>query len=236
MTVESRYWTYGELLEQVEKECDLEGEIFVQPTEMLSYANQAVDAAEKIVKNTYPDYFLDREPLTLTAGTNTASLPSRIYAHKIRRITYRSGSELYTVERVKDWRKFEVYEDEQANDTGGSGYLRYFIINTTPGSPNILFTRNLVARDAAATVTCWFLRQANRLVSESDILDIPEAANSVMAYMKFKAFYKEGHPNVSLAIAQLNQEEASLQADLADMVPDADDTIEMDVSFYEEMS
>lgn len=234
MSIASRYWTYAELLDKVEKDCDLEGELFIQPEEMLGYANEAIDNAEKIVQNTYADYFLDKDSLTLVAATNTAPLPSRIYAHKIRRLTFRTGTQVYTITRVKDWKKFEVYEQEQAGSTNTND-LRYFILNQSAGSPKILFTRNLTAAEAAATVTCWFTRQANRLVETSDVLDIPEAANYVMQYMKFKCYEKEGHPNTGMAIAQLNAEEESLGTVLAEMIPDADDELELDASFYEDM-
>jgi hypothetical protein len=196
--------------------------------------NEAIDNAEKIVKNTYADYFLDKDTLTLVEGANEVAMPSRLYAHKIRRIIYRSGSQRYTMNRVKDWKKFEVY-DEEFSANSSSSELRYFILNQSAGSPKILLTRNASGADAAATVTCWFVRQANRLVDDSDIMDIPEAANYVMQYMKFKCYEKEGHPNLSLAVTQLNSEETSLQTDLTDMIPDADDEMEMDGSFYEEM-
>lgn len=234
MAIASRYWTYAELKEQVEKELDLEAEIFVQPTEMLGYFNEAVDNAEKIVKNIYPDYFLDKMALTLVEGSNECALPSRIYAHKIRRIIYRSGTDVYTVRRVKDWKKFETYEESQAASTTADE-LRYFLLNSTAGSPKIIFQRNVTAVEAAATVNCWFIRQANRLSVDADVMDIPEAANYIMAFVRFKCMLKEGHPNVSAAIAQVNSEEQSLQADLTDMVPDADDEMEMDTSFYEDM-
>ncbi len=234
MTIASRYWTYTEMLTAVEASCDLEGEIFIQPAEMLQYCNEAIDNAEKIVQNTYPDYFLDKDSLALVAGNNTATLPSRIFAHKIRRITFRTGSQVYTIGRVKDWRKFEAYEQDQAggNDTAA---LRYFILNQSAGSPKILFTRNVTAAEAAATVTAWFIRQANRLVDGTDVMDVPEAANYVMQFMKYRCYEKEGHPNLGLAIAQLNAEETSLQGVLSEMVPDADDEMEMDTTFYEDM-
>ena len=236
MAIASRFWTYLELKTKVEQECDLEGEIFVQPSEMLGFCNEAIDNAEKIVKNTYADYFLDKDQLALTAGSSDVALPSRIYANKIRRITYKNTSgRIYTLSRLKDWKKFEAYEEEQAAG-GTAGELRYLILNQTAGAPKIVFTRPASAEDAAATVTCWFIRQANRLTVDADIMDIPEAANYVTQYMKFKAFAKEGNPLLGLVVSQLNSEEESLQADLAEMVPDADDELEMDKSFYEDMA
>jgi hypothetical protein len=152
MAIASRFWTYAEILAKVERDLDLEGEVFVQPAEMLGYCNEAIDNAEKIVKNTYADYFLDKDTLTLVEGANEVAMPSRLYAHKIRRIIYRSGSQRYTMNRVKDWKKFEVY-DEEFSANSSSSELRYFILNQSAGSPKILLTRNASGADAAATVT-----------------------------------------------------------------------------------
>ncbi len=235
MAIAARYWTYAELNTKVEKDLDLEDELFVVDSEMLGYANEAIDEAERIVKAVYPDYFLDKATLTLVDGTSEYALPTRIYAHKIRRMTYRLGSTVYTIKRVRDWKKFEIYEEEQAS-TGTTSDLAYFVINQTAGAPRILFTRPANAVDATATVTVWFVRQANRLAVDADVLDVPEAANYVMQFMKVKCYEKEGHPNWSGAVAQLNAFEKALKEDLEEMVPDADDMIEMDVSFYDEMA
>lgn len=233
MSIAARYWTYTELLAKVEQDLDLEGELFVQPTEMLGYANEAVDDAERIVKGAYSDYFLDKDTITLVSGTSEYSLPSRIYAHKLRRVIYRNGTRIYTIDRLRDWHKFEEYE---TNTVVGAGtwLYRYMIFNTTAGAPKILFTPSV--GESGEYIHVWFIRQANRFVSGSDVLDIPEAANYVMQYMKTRCYEKEGHPMYGAAVAALAQAREDLEGDLAEMVPDADDSVEMDVSFYEDMA
>jgi hypothetical protein len=232
MSIASRYWTYAELLAKVERDLDIEGETFVQPDEMLGYANEAIDDCERIVKGVYPDYFLDKDTITLVTSTKEYSLPSRIYAHKIRRMVYRNGGEVYTIPRIKDWRKFETYEVEQTG-SGSSHISGYFILNSTAGAPKILFPQVNVSGEY---VQVWFVRQANRLVETTDVLDIPEASNYVMQHMKVRAYEKEGHPNLTLATQILVGLRADLEGDLAEMVPDADNELEMDTSFYEDMN
>ena len=235
MSIASRYWTYTELSDKVERDLDLEGEVFIQPTELLDYFNEAVDKAEEIVHTLYEDYFLDKDTITLVSGTSEYSLPSRIYAHKIRRIIYRNGSRVYTVARIKDWKKFEEYAlDLVGGSLGNTSEYKYFILNQAAGTPKLLFTPEV--GESGTYITVWFLRQANRFVSGSDVLDIPEAANFVMQYVKCRCYEKEGHPNLAMGLAALAESKASLEGVLSTMVPDADNEVEMDLSVYEEMN
>jgi hypothetical protein len=235
MAIATKFWTYSELKEKVERDLDLEGEVFIQPEEMQDYFNEGVDRAEEIVHTLYEDYFLDKDPITLVSGTNEYAMPSRIYAHKIRRVIYRNGSRVYPISRIKDWKKFEEYSlDLVGGSQGSAAEYRYFILNQTAGSPKILFTPEV--GEAGAYVTVWFLRQANRFASNSDVLDVPEAANFVMQYVKCRCYEKEGHPGLIKALSDLTEMRLGLEGVLSAMVPDADNEIEMDTSFYGEMN
>ncbi len=67
-------------------------------------------------------------------------------------------------------------------------------------------------------------------------MDIPEAANYILQFMKVRCYEKEGHPNLTMAMAALQKEEADLQAALAEMIPDTENEIEMDMTFYTDMN
>jgi hypothetical protein len=235
MSIATRYWTYTELLTKVQMDLDLEGEIFIQPAEFLGYFNEAVDKSEELLHGLYEDYFLDKETITLVSGTSEYDMPSRIYAHKIRRVIYRNGSRSYTINRLRDWKKFELYAlDQVGGSQGSAAEYRYFIINSSAGSPKFIFTPEV--GEAGEYITVWFLRQANRFVTGSDTLDIPEAANFVMQYVKCRCYEKEGHPNLTMALGTLVELKSSLEGILAAMAPDADNEIEMDTSIYGEMN
>ena len=235
MTTLTKFWTYAELEAKVTLDLDLQEEEFISPAEMLSYANEAVDRAEQHVHTIYEDYLLDYANFTVVPGTDEYPLPPTIYAHKIRRILFRDGSRVYTVKRMRDWKKFEHFELNRS--TGTSSEYEYFLRNSVPGIPTILFSD---VPQSGGTCRVWFLRQANRFVLPADVLDIPEAHNFVLSYMKYKCIFKETHGEMTAglqaAFAETEKESQLLVDTLVAMVPDADNEIEADYSHYEEMS
>ena len=226
------FWTYAMIKAKVEQDLALEDEVFVEPAELLGYVNEAIREAEAEVHGLYEDYFLNRATLTLVQGQEEYDLPADIYAHKIRRVVYKNGSEVYKLERMRDWKKFENYAIESINQSSTRYY--YFIINPTAGSPKLLLSPP--AKTAGPYVTIWYLRDANQLVADTDICDIPEFVSFVLQYTKTRCYEKEGHPNLAKAMQDLEQQRRQMTGTLASMVPDGDNEIEADFSSYEEMT
>jgi hypothetical protein len=231
-----RYWTWAEIKEKVERDLDLEDEDFIREGELLALANEAIDEAEAEIHTLYEDYFLKKTTIAVVANDSAFSIPtylSDIYGDKIRRIIYQQGSSstVYTVDRLRDWRKFE---DKAIADTGSTLDLyRYMLVNQTAGAPQILL---VPAARESGTLTVWYLRNANRLTADADVCDIPEFINFVISHIKCRVLHKEGNPNYSEALERLEAERARMASTLAARVPDADNEIEMDLSAYEDMS
>ncbi len=226
------YFTYAQIVTKITNDLTLEGEDFVSPAELLGYANEAVREVEAEVHSINEDYFLSSAPLTLIAGTENYSMPANIYAHKIRRILYRNGSTVYAVERFKDWRKFEKAEE---NRVSGSGTVYgYMIDNSISGAPAIVLSP--VPRESGNYVKIWYIRTAARFSgADGDICDIPEFINFVLQHIKVRCYEKEvGHPNLAMAKADLEQQRKQMNETLTGMVPDAENDIEADMSFYTE--
>jgi hypothetical protein len=231
-----KFWTWAEIRTKVEQECDLEDEDFVRPEELLAYANEAIDEAEAEIHSLYEDYFLKKVDLAVVANDeffSLATLLPDIYADKIRKIIFRegSGTTVYTVTRLKDWKKFE--QKAVADTQLTTDLYQYFLINSTPGNPQIMLVPK--SREAG-TMTVWYLRNANRLTVDADVCDIPEFINFVFSHMKMKVYAKEGHPGYQEALERLETERARMNAVLASRVPDMDNEIELDVSCYEDMN
>ena len=110
---------------------------------------------------------------------------------------------------------------------------KYFLVNETPGQPEILLVPKM---REAGTMTIWYLRNANRLAVDADVCDIPEFINFIFAHMKVKIYEKEGHPGLTGAMQKLEMERDRMNAVLSQMVPDADNEVEMDLRTYEEMN
>lgn len=227
-----RYWTWAEIKTKIENETDTEDEDFVDKDEVLSYANEAIDEAEAEIHGIYEDYFLTMTPQAITGGDEEISLPDDIYAHKIRRVIFVStGGSVYTVVRTKDWKKFEM---QAVNSIYGStDLLQYFIINSTPGEPKMLLSPKVTE---AGTLKIWHIRNANRLVADTDICDIPEFVSFVIAFVRWKIYSKEGHPGLQDAERALEKQRALMVGTLQAMVPDAENEIELDVTPYDDMN
>ena len=228
-----RYWTWSEIRTKIEQECDLEDEDFVRREELLGYANEAIDEAEAEIHSLYEDYFLKKQDVAIVALDESIDLPSDIYAHKIRRLIFKQagGATAYTVNKIKDWKKFE--EKAVADIQSTTDLYQYILMNETPGFPKI----TLVPKSReAGTLVIWYLRNANRLVNDTDICDIPEFINFIFSHMKVKVYGKEGHPGYQAALERLETERARMLGVLQQMVPDADNELEMDTSYYSDMN
>jgi len=231
-----QYKTWAELKAKLRRDLDLEGDDegeFIDDGDLISFANEAIDDAQAEVHTLYQDYFLKRGSATLVSDQDEYALPTDIYAFKIRRIVYNSGSKVYRVHRMNDWKKFEMYSIERINNTNTLYY--YFIVNEAPGEPRIL-TTPIPKENTTDALVVWYLRRANYIADDADILDIPEAHNFFYQYIKVRCYEKEQHPMLQKAMMDLERERKLLQGVLASMVPDAENEITPDISHYEEMS
>jgi len=228
-----KFWTFSEIKNKVMRDLDLEGETFITPDEMLGYANEAIDTVERTIHTLYEDYFVTRGTITLVPGQELYDIPSDIYALKIRQITYRNGSQVWKLERLKNWHKFSIYETEKTNLSGTQHY-GYFVINSTPGQPKILLTPT--PSEAGSYLQIWYIRNANELSNDASVCDIPEAVNYVISYIKMKCMEKELHPNLAKAIQDVEQEKQDTLTALSEMYSDNENNIEPDYRLYNEMT
>lgn len=237
MTTTTEFPTYLELQSDIEDEMGLtvSANSFVDQTEMIHYCNRAIDKAEQIVHTIYEDYYLARDTLTLpNNGSEEMDPPTDIYAMKIRSMIYYNGSDIYEIKRSRDWKKFIGYRmDQQYGSTTDDYY--WFPINETGGAWKMLFTPT----PGAGTVERWYLRQANRIVNTSDVMDIPEGKDFVLSYMRYRVILKDKRGNdasgeVAAAKEDMMQEQRDLVNTLGTLAPDTHNDIEMDLTHYEE--
>lgn len=314
-----KVWTYGEMRLEVERSLDLEEELFIQPEEILTAANDAIADAEAEIMRLHEDYMLTQAPLFLVTGRSAYPFPGNIYANKVRGLEYRNGTIYYPIDKFREMRKFDRIADYGFNPSQNQDYKWYprhdsaaggqKIILVPPaqedsgaqitialGSPAILstvaahglsigseisiqttgtlptgfepFTIYTVSAvpssttfqvqevpggaDLGATgtqsgvhtyesapfrVTCNYIRTANRMIDDDSVLDIPQFATYVKAFMKERCLEKEpGNPGLGDAQKETVRLREQMLATLSEMVPDNQNQIEMDMSHYEEMS
>lgn len=217
--------TYSELKSKLERELDIQDESFIDDTELMDYFNDAIDECESEIHRLYAHYFKKADYVSLVSGTASYSLPSDIYANKILYIQYSDGSTKYRVTRIKDVEKVDV-------DTGDD--YRFDIENSTAGEGAKIVFYPTPAETNSDRMRLWYIRNANRLTASSSVCDIPEFISFVIQYVKVKVMEKESHPLLSRAIEGLEQQRQIMRETLDNMIPDELETLEMDLSFYDD--
>lgn len=221
-----RSWTYLEIKTKVQNDLDLQDEIFITAAEMLGYVNEAIDNAEAQIHALYEDYFLTPDTLALVNGTEKYSMPSDIYANKIRAMYYVNGQIKYPIKR---WKKplYMIPFVDPSED-----YM-YLPINSSASGYQMQLLP--AAQETSTTnVTRWYIRNAKVLVNDSDVCDIPEFINYIIQYTKMRCYEKEGHVTTLKAIDDTEKEKQLMIQTLTNMVDDEDTEIRKDLSFYDD--
>jgi hypothetical protein len=197
--------TWSDLKDRVQRELDLADEDFVSETELLDYANRAINKAESIILNLNEDYFL-AEPATITliSGTSTYSLPSDIYAQKIRFIQYDNGSKDYQIKKLRNFA--EIPNIDTAAD--------YQYVVTNSYSSGVKLRLYPTPAENGAYISIWYLRSSRALTADADTIDLPEAYDYITQYMKDMCINKERFQPDAPPSANLMKEEELLIASL----------------------
>ena len=219
-----KLYTWAEIKSRVIDDMDLYGEDFIDADELLNAANQAIDEAEQHVITLYEDYFLTSAEIDLVSGQKDYDLPTDIYAQKIRKLIYDNGAKKYVISRVKSLEE-TLYIDSTYD------YYKYLMMSQVGAQAKVrLFPA--AKETAAGVVTIWYIRNANRFVDDTSVLDIPESYNFIVQKLKDLVAQKErGLPDGD-ASPNLRRERKLLVETLSTMVPDGDDTIEADLELY----
>lgn len=218
-------WTWSEIKTKVKNDLDLWDEDFVDDTMLLAFANEAVDEAEQHVITINEDYFLQSESLALVTSTSTYSLPTNIYANKIRKILYSDGVTKYEIKRI---RNINDTLDIDTNDD----YMYIPIVNSSGVQKIKLYPTS--RETSSSNVTIWSIGNATELALDADLMNIPEAVNFVMAHMKLRILQKEGSPKQTEQAQEVERQRQLLVDTLTAMVPDDNNEVLPDFSYYAE--
>lgn len=228
-----RYWTYAEIRDKVRRDLGIQQEEFISDSEMLDYCNMAIDDAESEIHTTYEDYFLTTEEIDLVAGKTDYTLPTDIYASKIRGVIYNNGTTVYKVRRYTNFET--MFEEIELDSNSNISDFMYFLSNNTAESGIQMVLNPVPTVDESSVIKMYYIRNANRMVDDTSVCDIPEFVDYVMQFMKVRCYEKEGHPNFQAALGMLDYKKKNMINTLSNMVPDGETTIKSDTSFYWDM-
>jgi len=220
--------TWATLLEEIKDDMNLHGEDFVSDAELLAWANDGIEQAEKEIVSLYDKYFETDTTLTLVSGTAKYDLPSDIMANKITHLEYDNGTVEYEVRYLK--RKDQVrYVDQNEN------YYSYRLRNDSVNGMQIeVFP---TPDENGANMKLYYIRSVTRLALTTDTIEIPIADAFIKQYIKDQVRGKELGPMWDHSETQSLQKQRALMIEaLQNMVPDdSRDEIRPDMSYYEDL-
>ena len=227
-----QYLTWGEIKAEVQKDHGIEGDPEYDEQELVNLCNRAINRVESRVIQLQQDYFLSRTDIAVISGTTEYTLPSDIYANKVRRIFWKEDG--YNPRRL--WRATDI--DDMERTSGYDSYdhtkkLRYMIINNSLTGPAITLSYSTID----ATLAVYYTRNANRFNAQDgdgQICDIPEFADAVIAYMKYLVELKDKSPTVGATKQDYVDIMTELTSSLAQAVNDEDMTIQPDMEIYDD--
>jgi hypothetical protein len=228
------YVTFATLESDVRSELGLIDEPIVTQAELISAANTAVEKAEKQLLTLYEDYYKTYAAISLVSGTKRYSLPTDIHGVKIRGIMYNDGSDVYAVKRLRGPKLFEKIADLETNSVDGDDYV-YDIENTSAATGMKLVLYPTPQETSATVMKMWYIRKALKITAPSSVIDVPEGYQYVKACVKFYAAAKEPGIHDMVALKQdIEEQFEQMTSTLADKVPDEDNMVPMDTSFYDD--
>jgi len=230
--------TLLELRERVQADLDLQDETFITDSDINTWINDAIKKAEAVIHTLYEDYFITQTTQAITAGTYLYSYPSDVYANKIRKIIYHDSGKT-TSHEVKRVPSLVEGSERDIYSTGSNSVLQWSPYNSKSGGRQI---RLFPEAGRAGTLIIWYIRNARQLVDETvdevttladaQSCDIDEFERYILQCVKTECYFKEGDPRAM----QSKQLEEQLKVDmietLSNAVPDNNDEIPMDFSFY----
>lgn len=228
-----RRWTLAEIKAKINRDLDLESEDFVTADELLDLINEGIDECESQIHllGRENEYFMRDGSIALVQNQSDYDLPTDIYANKLLGVTFVRGSTIYPVKRLRNLDRFQ--DIEVINQYSGTDGYSYLLVHqdAATGYKMRLFPK---ARETGTNIKIWYIRNANRLLVDADVCDLPEFVYYVIAFVKEKILFKEGHPNHTEAKAELEKQKSLMLETLGEMVPDNDTELTKDTTHYEE--
>jgi len=231
--------TFAQLMDRIKDEMDLHDSnsnpaqtLFVSDKDLRVYLNAAVRDAEKEIHNLFEDYFLSITDLTMTLDSKIVTFPSNIYANKIRKLFYfpTDKNNRYEIKRIIDKTLLMDIED---NDD----YM-YQIVNDSTNGNHIEL--NPASRETSTLLKCLYIRNAKTIATDgtedSEMLDIPECEDFIIAHVKAAVYENDGDPRMQKAEQKTEKERGQMIKSLNRSVPDEDTLIKQDLSFYDDFS
>lgn len=226
--------TLKDIRDQVIDDLDLQDEDFVNEADLNRFINDAIEDAESEIHTIYEDYFLsETDPIQINKGQEYVDYPSDIYANKIRKMVFVENlgthAETFEVKRIKNLAKAKL--DEVIDQSQVYPIIYWTPINKAGQGRKIrIFPKS--SRDGYLYI--FYIRNAAKLVNDTDVCDIDEFERFIVQYVKTRVYLKDGDPRADDSRVLEERLKTDMVNSLTDIAPDENNELEQDTDFYED--
>lgn len=219
--------TLSQIKTRVRDLVDAESADFIDDAELLRYINEGIKKCEAWIHKLNEDYYVKDATISLVSGTSEYSLPSDIYAQKIRRIMFDNGND-------KTYEILPIRVEETPYIESNEAYFRYRLVFNSSDSKIIKLYPTPTANDSTS-VTITYIKDAKQLSSDSDETDIPEFSQVIVDFARYRILQKEiTNPMLADVKADLTDSIELMVTTLQNSVPDGNNEIILGDDIYQD--
>lgn len=214
-------WTLANIVSKIQDDFDLHEETFVTTDDIKQLIEDAITDAEEIIIDSFSDFFLTYEDLSVEEGDTSIALPEDIYESRMRGLYYSESGFDGTPARG-DAYKVKKISLQRIMDAGATDRYTYRLMNSTAEGQKIHIFPAIDA-DSDNKFRIWYIRQAKRLDDDDDVLEKGLRIQYIFAHVKKAVAEKLGDPILEVYDKKLMQQEDKLKNSLSRLTDDDED-------------
>ena len=227
-------WTLEKLIFKIQNDLELHAENFVTPEEVKAFINDAIADAEQLIIDSFSDFFLTFVDYPLAVSDAVIPLPDDIFDFRIRGIYYDTQGYAQSDGNTSDWYKIKKLPLERFALVNKSDIYHYRLINDNVTGPRIGLYPSYREK-AGALTRLWYIRQASRLINNSDVLETGIKPQFILSHAKIAVMNKEGDPMIDVQMANLAVQEQKMVSAISRLTDDDEDSyLEMTLESLDE--
>ena len=217
-------WDLDRLTTKIQRDLELHAEIFVQPEDIKSFINDAIDDAEELIIDSFSDFFITFEDYTVEVGDSFLALPDDIYEMRTRGLYFdkKSYNQTSTV-NTGTWYKIKKIRLESISQVSSNDFYQYRNINTQADGPRIHIFPN-IREDSQGRFRLWYIRKAKRLDELADVLETGLRPQYIISHAKVAILHKENSDMVGLELEKLGAQTKKMLDSLSRVADDDEDS------------
>ncbi len=214
-------WTLDRLTTKIQDDLELHEENFVTPDDIHEYINDAIDDAEETIIDLFSDFFLTFADLVVVAGQQVIPLPDNMYEARIRGVYYNQSGFSAINPNLQSYKLRKIPLEEVMNVQQNDDF-RYRLFNPSAETQALYFYPPVTV-DSTDQYRVWYIRQAQRLFEDLDVLEKGLRPQYILAHAKMNILDKMGDPAVIEAKAKFDVQELKLTSSLSRLTDDDED-------------